>query len=741
MTTQPTNLPVPSESPRDLKFNAGKIDEFVTSLALQYIDRFGNAHYTIEGLKQLVLQQIYNLGWNTVGTFQDGAIISAAGDIIQDEVTGIWYRWDDLSTLPKSVPAGSTPDSTGGVGEGKWLAVDVSDILRKQLAEDDGALLIGNFASSAGVISAKLYGVQSGVDCAPIIQTLQDMSESLRLPIDFSGISEVRFTGRVQIGDWFHWKGGGRNNTIVKPLSLVQSEVGQNGFGTYAWFCRKNPNNALNYFMCEDLQFDGQYQDGYEIATIAPNKMIMMFCIQMNDASTGKDITFLRCHFKNCPHEGIDVYTSNGGQIDGIRMLFCSSEGTNPSLTAVGFNLFNLRNGRVFSPGAYGTYSIRNIVSFGNVSFGHRTQNNFSRGCEMWSISSCQTYDMNDCHHSTDGSRRGVFNGDNVGVQTGASYRNKNYLEIQGEDIDVRGGRYTAAPSGSTNGQAGLFVTDYKYDAETNYYQSKNINIKGFYAERVNASAVRLINTLDATVEDIHAVSCNGVGVSFEYVSGRTSGVDGQPIVPSFNKVGGIYTRSCRGEVMTATTQEVIVTSNGQNNGRGYRVGIEDAVFIDNPIPIRSSAGYHLANQDRTLQSVVSTAPGKNDATTKPASVPYAFNLNDNNSASVQSLSVATLPSSPTSCVYLKIWVLAGSASSSAALFIEKNSSGTTLSTTGIRLFADTTWKERLVVYRVKNSACEAVEVLLAPACDASLSPALTGTTNFADVRVSDFVI
>ncbi len=42
MATTPTNLPVPSESPRDLKFNAGKIDEFVTSFALSYIDRFGD---------------------------------------------------------------------------------------------------------------------------------------------------------------------------------------------------------------------------------------------------------------------------------------------------------------------------------------------------------------------------------------------------------------------------------------------------------------------------------------------------------------------------------------------------------------------------------------------------------------------------------------------------------------------------------------------------------------------------
>lgn len=70
MATIPTQDAVPSESPRDLKFNAGKIDEFATSMALQYFDRFGNLHYTIEGLKQLVLEQIYSLGWNLKGSFQ-----------------------------------------------------------------------------------------------------------------------------------------------------------------------------------------------------------------------------------------------------------------------------------------------------------------------------------------------------------------------------------------------------------------------------------------------------------------------------------------------------------------------------------------------------------------------------------------------------------------------------------------------------------------------------------------------
>lgn len=148
MSTTPTNLPVPSESPRDLKFNAGKIDEFVTSLAQQYIDRFGHAHYTIEGLKQLTLQQIYNLGWNLAGSFQDGGTVTSAGDLLQDESTNIWYRWDDLETLPKTVPPGSTPDSSGGTGDGKWQAVDVADVLRKDLAKPTGASLSGHFQST-----------------------------------------------------------------------------------------------------------------------------------------------------------------------------------------------------------------------------------------------------------------------------------------------------------------------------------------------------------------------------------------------------------------------------------------------------------------------------------------------------------------------------------------------------------------------------------------------------------------
>ncbi|MDI3440326.1 hypothetical protein QLG07_12730 [Erwinia sp. V90_4] len=121
MATTPTQDAVPSESPRDLKFNAGKIDEFVTSLALKYADRFGGEHYTIEGLRWLAQQAIAQYGWIPVGTFQAGSTITLPNQILKDTTDGEYYRWD--GALPKIVAAGSTPASAGGTGTGAWLSI------------------------------------------------------------------------------------------------------------------------------------------------------------------------------------------------------------------------------------------------------------------------------------------------------------------------------------------------------------------------------------------------------------------------------------------------------------------------------------------------------------------------------------------------------------------------------------------------------------------------------------------
>lgn len=155
MATTPTNLPVPSESPIDLKYNAGKIDEFVTSLALQYIDRFGNAHYTIEGLRWLAQQAIAQYGWILIDSFQGGADITLPNQALRDEVTGEYYRWD--GALPKHVDAGSTPSSSGGVGIGAWIGIGDA-AMRSMLSQQDGVNIVNGAVKNVPYFSSLKNG-------------------------------------------------------------------------------------------------------------------------------------------------------------------------------------------------------------------------------------------------------------------------------------------------------------------------------------------------------------------------------------------------------------------------------------------------------------------------------------------------------------------------------------------------------------------------------------------------------
>lgn len=69
-------------------------------------------------------------GFNMVGSFLLGATVTTIEDVVFYETDGKYYAWG--GTLPKVVPAGSTPATTGGVGAGAW--VDRTDVtLRSDL--------------------------------------------------------------------------------------------------------------------------------------------------------------------------------------------------------------------------------------------------------------------------------------------------------------------------------------------------------------------------------------------------------------------------------------------------------------------------------------------------------------------------------------------------------------------------------------------------------------------------------
>ncbi|MBT0397626.1 hypothetical protein ISO77_19145, partial [Morganella morganii subsp. morganii] len=129
--------------------------------------------------------------------------------------------------------------------------------------------------------------------------------------------------------------------------------------------------------MLEDIGIDGQYVGDHETPM---NRLVRGFCWHSSDGAVARNISAIRCHFRDMPHEAWEGYTTNGGRIDGISMQFCSADVTDPKRSAVGFNVFKTMNGIIDDPGSYGEYTIKNIVSTHNTATGMRSLNDFKRG-------------------------------------------------------------------------------------------------------------------------------------------------------------------------------------------------------------------------------------------------------------------------------------------------------------------------------------------------------------------------
>lgn len=169
MATTPTNKPIPSEDPRDLKFNAGKIDEEVNGSADYYTDRFSAQRLTNTGRnnqfqaaqdereaefiasqadKEARFQQfLLNSGYQFLGDYENGPYtITARNQIIRYQ-NEFWRL--NAATTP--------PYTTTGVNSTSW-ATDVTHLvsvgdanLRQELSSSYGLKLIGQCASIAAL--------------------------------------------------------------------------------------------------------------------------------------------------------------------------------------------------------------------------------------------------------------------------------------------------------------------------------------------------------------------------------------------------------------------------------------------------------------------------------------------------------------------------------------------------------------------------------------------------------------
>lgn len=252
MATTPTNNPVPSESPADLKYNAGKIDEFVTSMGWTYTDRFGNQHYTVEGINYLSQQAMAAFGYVilTGKTFTTGATINEPNEVLLNTADGEYYKWTgSFLSGPKVVPENSTPENTGGIGPGAWLSV--GDTTARQYVD-----------MRTNTFNVEYFGFKTGAG--------QDISKLLTA---FNQAEELVFSGGTYYVDDFTMPSTAKCKKItILPGSMVK----QNGYN-----CIFNITDEFTI----DLSGGGVWHGGLKKALVTADAAVGANSFTVDDAS------------------------------------------------------------------------------------------------------------------------------------------------------------------------------------------------------------------------------------------------------------------------------------------------------------------------------------------------------------------------------------------------------------------------------------------------------------------------
>ncbi|HAW4058902.1 TPA: hypothetical protein JLV17_002114, partial [Escherichia coli] len=179
MTTYNTRNPLGSAAAKDLYDNAQNFDHLSNDKENEvWKDRFGVDRLTWYGMEKRYQEKLSSMGWNLMDSFQEGNTLTEADQALRWKLPdgdGEYYRWD--GEFPKFVTAGSTPDSSGGIGTGAWIGIGDA-ALRSNLASEEGAGMVGT--SSGKTVQEEISSINDEIaSLEPIKDSVIDLQDQI----------------------------------------------------------------------------------------------------------------------------------------------------------------------------------------------------------------------------------------------------------------------------------------------------------------------------------------------------------------------------------------------------------------------------------------------------------------------------------------------------------------------------------------------------------------------------------
>lgn len=159
--------------------------------------------------------------------------------------SGEWYRWD--GTLPKIVPAASSPATTGGINSGAWVSVGDA-ALRNDLAASDSAVLVGGKEAQLIVSDQEFAGVDN---VGGVISGVKNQVQFLTDKTDRSLKSGIYITADIghRAGRLAYRKINGKAELITnidrfKPYWFYMSPEAAQEYGLNVYYVSKAGNDS-----------------------------------------------------------------------------------------------------------------------------------------------------------------------------------------------------------------------------------------------------------------------------------------------------------------------------------------------------------------------------------------------------------------------------------------------------------------------------------------------------------------